>query len=62
MADAEQSQSRCLIWGTETQRMNELEHNTHMELVQPAEARPINFAILSSESDAYLRALKDKFS
>ncbi len=30
MTDAEQSQSRCLIWGTETQRMNELEHNTRI--------------------------------
>lgn len=30
MADAEHSQSRCLIWGTETQRMNVLQHNTRI--------------------------------
>lgn len=30
MADAEQSQSRCLIWRTEAQLMNALQHNTHI--------------------------------
>jgi len=28
MADAEYLQSRCLIWGTENQRMNILQHKT----------------------------------